>query len=501
MSDNSTDIKLEIDQLSRGKCAVRLVRGKVVLLADRIDPHTPDRIKKFIRNATKEFAGLDHHAIRAELLQHAASSEPATPDADEDDAPYYATDDGLFWRKATREGQVSVPLTNFTARIQTDVVRDDGAEPQHMFEIVANLNGREYRFSIPASLFAAMNWPTEYMGPGAIVYAGMGIRDHARVAVQSLSTDHATRTIYTHLGWREVDGHWFYLHAGGAIGADGPTTAIEVDLPDALSNYVLPAPASGDELRTCVLASLDIMRVAPFMVTVPMLCAVYRAVLGVCDTTLWLTGPTGAKKSELDALGNQHFGAAIVRLKLPANWASTDNSLEGLAFAAKDALLSIDDFAPAGTQYDIQRLHQKADRVLRAQGNHAGRQRMRADGSLRSPRSPRGMIIATGEDTPRGVSLRARLFVTEVGPSDVNLERLTVCQSEARSGVYAKAMAAYVQWLAPESRRSKNICHPKSPNAARRLPPQRSMRGRRRPSRIFSRGYDSFSNSRSTSAQ
>ena len=64
----------------------------------------------------------------------------------------------------------------------------------------------------------------------------------------------------------------------------------------------------------------------------------------------------------------------------------------------------------------MQRYHKEADRLFRGQGNHAGRQRMRADGSLRPAKPPRGLILSTGEDVPRGQSLRARLLVLEVSP-------------------------------------------------------------------------------------
>ena len=39
---------------------------------------------------------------------------------------------------------------------------------------------------------------------------------------------------------------------------------------------------------------------------------------------------------------------------------------------------------------------------------------MRADGSLRAVRAPRGLIVSTGEDVPRGQSLRARLLVPDI---------------------------------------------------------------------------------------
>ena len=109
----------------------------------------------------------------------------------------------------------------------------------------------------------------------------------------------------------------------------------------------------------------------------------------------------------------------------------------------------IDDFAPTGTAYDVQRWHRKADRVLRAMGNRSGRSRMRPDTSLRPEKPPRSLILSTGEDVPRGQSLRARMLVLELGPGQLDFRYLTACQREASAGVYARAMAGYVRWLAP----------------------------------------------------
>jgi len=75
---------------------------------------------------------------------------------------------------------------------------------------------------------------------------------------------------------------------------------------------------------------------------------------------------------------------------------------------------------------------------------------MRPDSTLRPEKPPRGLILSTGEDVPQGHSLRARLLVIEVDPSDVNLERLTLCQRDAVAGLYAQATAAFVRWLAPQ---------------------------------------------------
>jgi hypothetical protein len=74
---------------------------------------------------------------------------------------------------------------------------------------------------------------------------------------------------------------------------------------------------------------------------------------------------------------------------------------------------------------------------------------MRADGTLRPPKPPRGLVLATGEDVPRGHSVTARLCVVAVRRGDVNLARLSACQRDAAAGVYASAMAGFVGWLAP----------------------------------------------------
>jgi hypothetical protein len=128
---------------------------------------------------------------------------------------------------------------------------------------------------------------------------------------------------------------------------------------------------------------------------------------------------------------------------------STANANELLAFHAKDALVVIDDFVPAGPAEGA-RQHREADRLIRAQGNRTGRGRLRADATLQPSKPPRGLITCTGEDTPRGLSLRARMLVLRVAPGTVDWGRMTACQQDAAAGLYAAAFTAYVRWLAPQ---------------------------------------------------
>ncbi len=70
---------------------------------------------------------------------------------------------------------------------------------------------------------------------------------------------------------------------------------------------------------------------------------------------------------------------------------------------------------------DIQRLHRDADRIFRGAGNQAGRGRLSATLQAIPSYYPRGLLVASGEDIPKGQSLRARLWVVEIRPGDIRL--------------------------------------------------------------------------------
>lgn len=375
-------------------------------------------------------------------------------DADASTGPYIVRDYRIVYlRRIGPDATEPVTLTNFAATIIEEVISDDGASERGEVVIVGALaDGSPLPpVRVPLAQFAAMNWPTASWGMRAIVSAGMGAKDRTREAIQLLSPDVVRRREYAHSGWRQIDDVWMYLHAGGAIGADGMADDVIVRLGGPLARLVLPRPVGDADTRDAVRASLAILDVAPDRITVPLLGAVYRAPLTaihITDMAVHLAGPTGVMKSELAALAMQHYGAGFDRTHLPAQWASTANALERLAFEAKDALIVIDDFAPHGSQQDINRLHATADRVIRGAGNGAGRGRMHADGRLRPDFPPRCVIVSTGEDIPHGQSLRARLAIVEVSPGDVDRRVLTCLQRDAAAGVYASAMAGYVRWLA-----------------------------------------------------
>jgi hypothetical protein len=347
----------------------------------------------------------------------------------------------------TRDGESTTPLTNFTVRIVEDVVHDDGVE-----------RTRKYRLSSPqfppleidAVEFPSLSWIPLLGGARAIVRSGSMARSRLAEAIQQLSQPGLReRVVYTHLGWREIAGAWYFLHAGGAISAIGPVDNIEVQADGHLKYCVLP---DVHDLPTAVRASLRFLEVAPPRIAYPLLAGVYRAPLSEfapATVALFLAGETGSRKSAVTGVAQAHFGAHFSDGKsFIANWSSTGNSIERLAFLAKDIICTIDDFVIKGGSNDIQRLQRTADQLIRGQGNRAGRGRLRADATLRPEMHPRGLILASGEVTPEGKSLSARMLVVDIGTTDVKNEVLTLLQHDARDGLLAEAMSGYVQWLA-----------------------------------------------------
>jgi hypothetical protein len=230
--------------------------------------------------------------------------------------------------------------------------------------------------------------------------------------------------------------------ANGTVGAAG----LEVDLGRELARYQLPAVA--DHPMEAMRASLRLLRLAPLTITAPLWAGTFRAPLASAyplDLSLWLEGRTGSLKSTIAALFLSHYGP-FERTQLPGSWSSTANQLERRAFLLKDTLFVIDDYAPS--PFDARELELKASRLLRAQGNLAGRGRLQADLQERASFFPRGLILSTGEQHPPGQSILARVVLIRLEQGQVDLARLTEAQRDAVQ--LPHAMAGYLAWLAPQ---------------------------------------------------
>lgn len=357
-------------------------------------------------------------------------------------------------------------LLNFSALIVGQITQEDGTgEAPLLFEIEGRWpNGqpmRPARLLIPASEFAAMNWPSARWGASAIVASGQGKKDKAREGIQRLSAEAGIteRTVYQFTGWQMTEGGPVYLSAGAAIGGAGAVSGLEVDLSagERLKGYALPDPAQHgeEEKREAVRQSLALLELVGLdSVSVPVLGAVYRAPLGRANFAVWLTGETGRNKTALLALAMSHYGNRWNAEHLPEGWASSANGLEKSAFTVKDALFLIDDFKPSGSTTEVSRIHGAASRILAGAADGVGRGTMTADRKARAGLYPRGLVISSGETLPRGHSNRARAVIVDVtrklipDGNAAKSEAFYTAADLASEGVYALALASYVQALA-----------------------------------------------------
>jgi hypothetical protein len=349
----------------------------------------------------------------------------------------------ICYVKQTQNGPVTVPLCNFVSHVTEDILKDDGHEPTHIFKVAGTLgNGVPLPVAeIPAANFAALNWVINEWGLRAVITAGQTYKDRLREAIQLMSSEAQQKTVYTHTGWREINGMRTFLTAGGAMGMPD----VDVELEGSLRRYCLPAAVENP--GEAIAASLAFLDLGEPAVVVPIWATMYLAPLSelLCPAfTLWLVGPSGSFKSTLAALALCHFGEFTVR-SLPASWRDTANYLEKQMALAKDIPLIIDDWAPAQDMSRAREYEVKAEQVARAQGNRMGRGRLRSDTSSRAKYIPRGVLLSTGEQLPSGQSHTARLFAVELEYNSIDAGRLTEAQKQAH--LYPGAMAGYIVWL------------------------------------------------------
>lgn len=371
---------------------------------------------------------------------------PPPPPVEREPSCYVIRNGGFSLQRRVGDTIEYIPLSNFTGKIIHEGVVDDGVEQSLHFDVQIVRGNETRELRVRADAFDKMEWVAQ-LGAQAIVEAGSNARNHLAVAIRKASSPARSR-VFAHVGWREVEGEWMFLHAHGAIGAEGARDDIEVCPPETLRQLVLPESTNATQLRSDVRQVIDaLLGLGPDGVVFPLLGAAFRAPFGDSDFSLFMAGPSGAFKSQLAYLTQSFFGAGFARGPAPCSWHSTANAISELAFAAKDSVLLVDDFVARGG-HERDSLMAAADRVFRGAGNRTGRQRLTQTGEARPERPPRTLLLSTGEDYPEGYSLVARLFVVQLRHGDVTAEALTRAQDTASGGAFARVMSGFLAYLA-----------------------------------------------------
>jgi hypothetical protein len=410
-----------------------------------------ERRSSKLRNLSVELTAAeqaDLEALSADQVdeQETEGTPQAAPPAHK--IPYpYESKNGCLYRK-TGEDE-SKYLSNFTAWPSADIIKDNGAETSRNYVIEGKLStGRELpAVTIAADQFANMNWIPKYWGLVPRIAPIQSTAGYVRDYIQSQAEGIPQRTIYTHTGFRNVDGKLCYLYHGGAIGADN----ICCELDNGLKEYTF-IDKQGITADQAIRETLNLMKIAPDNISFPLLAFMFLAPLthfltiaGITPSfALYLKGSTGTFKTTVSLLWLAHFTNGILNSP-PTNFSSTPNAVERMAFSMKDSDLLVDDMHPTSTN-EKRKMDELAQRLARGAGDHASRGRMNSDTTLKASYTPRGLTIITGEDMPSiGQSGLARFFFVNFEKGDINKSLLTDRQKHPEK--LNASMSYFIEYL------------------------------------------------------
>ncbi|TIH19267.1 hypothetical protein D0S45_03545 [Marinifilum sp. JC120] len=374
----------------------------------------------------------------------------------EEPPQYYEENNCLYYNKPTGDGHTSAKLSNFFTKITKEITLDDGYEEQKYYYLEGrHEDGKTFDpITWPATEFKKMGFIDSKYGAKAICYSNQ--QTHLGIAIKELSKNIVYETAYSHTGFRKIDDKYHYLSAAGAMSENSINPNTSVRLEQSLIHYNIPMPTRND-MAVGMKASLKIIDVAPDCVSFVGFIGAYRAILSEAlppEYSIFMYGHTGSRKTALARVLQAHYGKEFTSSAPLGNWISTANSTEKMIAMAKDALTVMDDYIEETISAKQAELDEFADRIHRGQSNKAGRTRMGASKELIEAYVPKGLILATGEQIPKGKgnahSLRGRMVITPLTTETINNDVLSALQDAGRKGLLTASAAAVIQWIIPK---------------------------------------------------
>lgn len=396
----------------------------------------------------------DPEKIKQLCQERAEREKQAGEKCDDEKTTLYPMRYGYLCRdKKINDGIVSIRLCNFSAEITSEAIVDNGLDQTSFYGIEGKLHGKTplKKLEIPSANFAGMSWISRW-GAGAVLEPGQTTKDFVRHSIQIGSPDILTTTFYGHTGWRTIDGKNLYLHAGGAIGANG---GVSVKLPPELTRYAFPpAPLTdtnqAERVKAAIVASLGFLDIGKRSITMPLFSFIFLAPLAsilspMPNFSFFLHGASGSFKSSIAVLALNFFGS-FPGIENLSNFDDSDGALEMRAFALKDSVLVIDDLHPSSNRAAALLREGRLQRIIRSFGNRTARARLNADLTSKNRYPPRGLLLITGEEQAALESSIARLCTVEITNGAVSKANLSALQD--RVELLPIAMRSYIEWLA-----------------------------------------------------
>lgn len=371
---------------------------------------------------------------------------------------YWYRDGQMYGRRMVRGASVIERIANYQAIITQDIDETDGEThtTRHLLVVKAPSGAVRQRVvdgDVWSDNHKAMQALRNVCGEGSADDEGLAALKATR-ALSGRGDGTERVNVYTATGWEQIDGRWHYLVRDGAITAHGFVTnhraEVGIDIPgnwysfDTKGNAAIGAAAWLYALRGGVCPQEHALILGASAALAPL----HRWVGDSARLLNWVFERSGALKTSLIrafalALYGPQFTAVRADGAFLPNWNSTANALTGAIFHYRDLLVLVDDYKPVNTD------HRTVAQTLHNYAEGRGRGRMRADLKMQRALPPRGLMLATGEDTPQGdLGLAGRMLAMHLREGSVDPDALAHLQQAGVDGHLAAFWSGFIQYLA-----------------------------------------------------
>lgn len=362
-----------------------------------------------------------------------------------------------FFREPLKDasGYADIPFMNFCPQLVQLLRRDDGFTITEKILFSAFRGGRNEPPVELEKRDMIGNQPHVKFSPGCRVFQGKGNCAKCGEMMAMQCEDAEIKTVYTHTGWKVIDGQRVFLNGENSVTVGGLTDRYSVELAPDLSRCYRFTPCE-DDTNECFKTLLERMpKAAPDWLIIPSLAYCFMSPLNGMlrelgaepSFSFYLIGKTGSFKSSWSKVLLSFFGRLGYAETAPCTFLDTQNAVGRKLALAADVPLLLDDRRPTSNAADKLRYEGLEKFASSAIGDRAARGRANVDGGLRESYVARSNLIVTAEEAflNIGSSAVARSVSVELQPDSVSLEGLQELQ--ARPEHLNRIMQMFIQWL------------------------------------------------------
>jgi hypothetical protein len=219
-----------------------------------------------------------------------------------------------------------------------------------------------------------MNWVETRWG-NLLITSAPKARDIVRETIQRVSINAPVIKVHYTLGWKCIDGAWYYLYSGGSVGGGGNIQVAEIS---ELKGYFFGKCSRNVKRSTGFVQKF--IDIASHEITVPLLAHAFLSIMIEKlkqeeiepRYLMWVYGVSGSFKTALTVVLISFFGTFN---SPPATFNDTAAALEKKAYLTKDSLLLVDDFYPSVSPNESKSKASLANGLTRKYGDRITRSR------------------------------------------------------------------------------------------------------------------------------